>query len=184
MIELGKDVKDLAVGDHVFVMGQALRDLAADGRAQHRVVQRLGGHIGTGLGGAVAGFGRGQPGGFGQVELASGFGLALVLGGQEYATAEVEIYTLVAHELQLGQAGVLSLWMLALTAIVAWGYAFMERRLATPARADAIPRRRPQGWAAWVRVVAVVLIWMLICAAPLVSIARGAMNSGAISFGA
>jgi len=112
----------------------------------------------------------------------SGFGLALVLGGQDYATAEVEIYTLVAHELQLGQAGVLSLWMLALTAIVAWGYAFMERRLATPARADAIPRRRPQGWAAWGTVVAVVLIWMLICAAPLVSIARGAMNSGAIAW--
>jgi len=112
----------------------------------------------------------------------SGFGLALVLGGQDYATAEVEIYTLVAHELQLGQAGVLSLWMLALTAIVAWGYAFMERRLATPARADAISRRRPQGWAAWGTVVAVVLIWMLICAAPLVSIARGAMNSGAIAW--
>ncbi|WNO04300.1 ABC transporter permease [Rhodoferax mekongensis] len=112
----------------------------------------------------------------------SGFGLALVLGGQNYATAEVEIYTLVAHELQLGQAGVLSLWMLALTAIVAWGYAFMERRLATPARADAILRRCPQGWVAWGAVVAVVLIWMLICAAPLVSIARGAMNSGAMAW--
>lgn len=108
----------------------------------------------------------------------SGFGLALVLGGQEYATAEVEIYTLVAHELQLGQAGVLSLWMLALTALVAWGYAAIEHRLATPARADSIPRRRPRGFAAWSTVAAVVMLWILICAAPLVSIARGAMDSG------
>ena len=39
----------------------------------------------------------------------SGFGLALLLGGPRYATVEVEIYTLVAHELQLTQAGVLEL---------------------------------------------------------------------------
>ncbi len=109
----------------------------------------------------------------------SGFGLALVLGGQEYATAEVEIYTLVAHELQLGQAGVLSLWMLALSALVAWGYAVIEHRLATPARSDSILRRRPRGFATWSAVLAVVMLWMLICAAPLVSIARGAMDSGA-----
>ena len=42
----------------------------------------------------------------------SGFGLAMVLGGQAYATVEVEIYTLVAYELQLAQAGVRALWML------------------------------------------------------------------------
>nr|WP_315463528.1 iron ABC transporter permease [uncultured Rhodoferax sp.] len=112
----------------------------------------------------------------------SGFGLALVLGGQAYATAEVEIYTLVAHELQLGQAGVLSLWTLALTALVAWGYAFIERRWATPARADAVPRRRPQGGSAWAAVGLVALIWVLICALPLVSIAYGAMNSGAMAW--
>lgn len=109
----------------------------------------------------------------------SGFGLALVLGGQDYATAEVEVYTLVAHELQLGQAGVLSVWMLALTALVAWGYAAAERRLAGPARADRLPRRRPQGALQWAAVLAMVLVWMLICAAPLVAIALGAIDSGA-----
>lgn len=109
----------------------------------------------------------------------SGFGLALVLGGQDYATAEVEIYTLVAHELQLGQAGVLSLWMLTLTGVVAWGYAAIERRMAAPARADALPRRRPAGAAQWLAVVVVLLLWVLICLLPLASIAQGAIHSGA-----
>lgn len=109
----------------------------------------------------------------------SGFGLALVLGGQAYATAEVEIYTLVAHELQLGQAGVLSLWMLGLTAAVAWGYAAIERRLATPARADALPRRRPRGAAAWLAVFATLLLWLLVCVAPLLSMVWGALHAGA-----
>jgi thiamine transport system permease protein len=38
-----------------------------------------------------------------------GFGLALLLGGQTYATAEVVIYTLVAHELELVLASQLAL---------------------------------------------------------------------------
>ncbi|CAM8621697.1 ThiP ABC-type Fe3+ transport system, permease component [Comamonadaceae bacterium] len=109
----------------------------------------------------------------------SGFGLALVLGGQAYATAEVEIYTLVAHELQLGQASVLSVWMLLLTGAVALGYATVERRLATPARADGVPRRPARGVAQWSAVMATVGVWMLICAAPLMAIAHGAMFSGA-----
>jgi thiamine transport system permease protein len=109
----------------------------------------------------------------------SGFGLALVLGGQAYATAEVEIYTLVAHELQLGQASVLSVWMLLLTGAVALGYAAVERRLATPARADGVLRRPARGIAQWSAVMVTVGVWMLICAAPLIAIAHGAMFSGA-----
>jgi thiamine transport system permease protein len=68
----------------------------------------------------------------------AGFGLALVLGGQRYATAEVEIYTLVAHELELGRASVLAVWMLALTGAVALAYAAIERRLAAPARVSPV----------------------------------------------
>src|SRR3990167_2483332 len=101
----------------------------------------------------------------------AGFGLALVLGGQDYATAEVEIYTLVAHELQLQQAGVLAVWMLLLTALVALAYAAIERRLATPGRADRVPRVPPQGGAQWAAVL-VVAIYMLICALPLMAIAH------------
>ncbi|BDT71711.1 hypothetical protein os4_12390 [Comamonadaceae bacterium OS-4] len=113
----------------------------------------------------------------------SGFGLALVLGGQAYATAEVEIYTLVAHELQLGQASVLSVWMLLLTGAVALGYAAVERRLATPARADGVLRRPVRGVAQWSAVMVTVGVWMLICAAPLIAIAHGAIFSGADAWG-
>ncbi|CAM8654558.1 ThiP ABC-type Fe3+ transport system, permease component [Comamonadaceae bacterium] len=113
----------------------------------------------------------------------SGFGLALVLGGQAYATAEVEIYTLVAHELQLGQASVLSVWMLLLTGAVALGYAAVERRLATPARADGVPRRPARGVAQWSAVMVTVGVLMLICAAPLMAIVHGAMFSGADAWG-
>ena len=63
----------------------------------------------------------------------SGFGLALVLGGQRFATVEVEIYTLVAHELQLGQASVLALWMLLLTG---WRGAALRAAGKTPGRAQ------------------------------------------------
>jgi thiamine transport system permease protein len=100
----------------------------------------------------------------------AGFGLALVLGGQAYATAEVEIYTLVAHELQLGQAGVLSLWMMALTLLVALAYAQLERRLATPNRADRVPRRQPHGAYQCLALALALLALLVFCAAPLLAI--------------
>jgi thiamine transport system permease protein len=109
----------------------------------------------------------------------SGFGLALVLGGQEYATVEVEIYTLVAHELQLAQAGSLALWVLALTGIVALAYAAIERRLATPARADVVARRRPRGARQWGCVGAALAVLALFCAAPLLAIVWQAGFAGA-----
>jgi thiamine transport system permease protein len=109
----------------------------------------------------------------------AGFGLALVLGGSDFATAEVEIYTLVAHELQLGQAGVLSLWMMALTLLVALAYAALERNLAAPTRADRVPRRLPQTAWQWVAVLASLLFLMCFCAAPLMGIAWIAIISGA-----
>ena len=111
----------------------------------------------------------------------AGFGLAMVLGGAGYATAEVEIYTLVAHELQLGQAAVLSLWMLLLTALVALAYAAIERTLAAPGRADGVVRRQPRGARQWASVLIALLVLMLICAAPLMAIAWRAIFSGAFS---
>ncbi len=108
----------------------------------------------------------------------SGFGLALVLGGQEYATVEVEIYTLVAHELQLAQAGSLALWVLAFTGVVALAYAAIERRLATPSRADAVQRRRPRGWHQWVSVWGALAVLLLCCGAPLVAIVWRAAAAG------
>ncbi len=108
----------------------------------------------------------------------SGFGLALVLGGQRYATAEVEIYTLVAYELQLQQAGVLALWMIGLTGLVALGYAAIERTLASPSRPDPLPRQPVRSAGQHLAVAGVVLLWVLICALPLMAIAQGAIFSG------
>lgn len=105
----------------------------------------------------------------------SGFGLALVLGGHAYATVEVEIYTLVAHELALPQASVLSLWVMALTSAVVLAYAVLVRRMAHATPTVGLPRRRLQGWRTRCAVVVAVLAWMLICAAPLVVIAGKAI---------
>lgn len=107
----------------------------------------------------------------------SGFGLALILGGQRYATVEVEIYTLVAHELELGQAGVLALWMLVLTGAVACAYAWLEKRLAAPGRVVPMARQRPHGLAQWLAVVAAVGVLMLVCAAPLVAVLSKAVQA-------
>lgn len=108
----------------------------------------------------------------------SGFGLALVLGGQRYATAEVEIYTLVAHELQLAQAGVLALAMALLTGLVALAYAWIEKGLSAPGRADAIALRRPAGVRQWGVVLLALAILGVFCAAPLLAIAARAAAAG------
>lgn len=108
----------------------------------------------------------------------SGFGLALILGGQRYATVEVEIYTLVAHELRLAPAGALALGMALLTGAVAVLYAFVERRLATPGRADGVARRRPTGAWQWCAVVAGLASLFLLCGAPLLAIAVRAATAG------
>ncbi|WP_181243098.1 ABC transporter permease, partial [Chromobacterium subtsugae] len=67
----------------------------------------------------------------------SGFGLALILGGQRYATLEVEIYSLVAYELNLADAGALALLVLLVCGAVAAVYAS-----ARPAAAAGNWRRR------------------------------------------
>ena len=100
----------------------------------------------------------------------AGFGLALVLGGQRYATVEVEIYTLVAYELQLGQASVLALWTLGLTGGVALAYAALEKRLAAPLRVLPIPRVRPQGAPQWLALVLALALLFGICALPILAI--------------
>ena len=112
----------------------------------------------------------------------AGFGLALILGGQKFATVEVEIYTLVAHELKLAQAGALALGMLSLTGMVALGNAMLEQRLAAPARADTIARVRPcragQRWA----LAGALIVLVFFCAAPLLAILARALLAGAAAW--
>lgn len=109
----------------------------------------------------------------------AGFGLALILGGQQYATIEVEIYTLVAHELQLGQASALALWMLFLTGSVAVAYAVLEKRLAAPMRTEPIERTRPRGMAQWLALAAALVALFFFCAAPILAIIWRAAGAGA-----
>lgn len=108
----------------------------------------------------------------------AGFGLALILGGQRYATIEVEIYTLVAHELQLGQASALALWMLLLTGSVAVIYAVLEKRLAAPMRTEPIERQRPRGAGQWLALGAAMAALFFFCAAPILAIVWRAVGAG------
>lgn len=108
----------------------------------------------------------------------AGFGLALVLGGQRYATVEVEIYTLVAYELRLGQASVLALWMLLLTGGVALLYAVLERRLAAPLRVNPVARVQPNTPAQWLALGVALALLTLICLLPLLAIAWRALALG------
>lgn len=99
----------------------------------------------------------------------AGMGLALVLGGQHWATAEVEIYTLVAHELRLADASALALWTLALGAVVAGVHALLARHLAQPRRADRVPLRPLAGWHAHLAVAAALLVLGVVSVAPLLA---------------
>jgi thiamine transport system permease protein len=107
----------------------------------------------------------------------AGFGLALILGGQRWATVEVEIYTLVAHELALAQAGVLAVWMMALTGLVALAYAGLQKRLAAPGRVTPVARQRPTSAAQWLAVAAALALLFVLCAAPLLAIAARAAHA-------
>ena len=108
----------------------------------------------------------------------AGFGLALILGGQSFATLEVEIYTLVAHELKLAEAGALAMLVLLLTGAVALAYAQVEKRLAMPARADCIALRAPQGVRQWSVVALAMSVLFFFCAAPLIAIVLRAVLAG------
>lgn len=108
----------------------------------------------------------------------AGFGLALVLGGQRYATVEVEIYTLVAHELQLGQASVLALWTMLLTGVVAVVYAALEKKLAAPARSEPLERQRPCKPAQWLALGAALVVLFVFCALPILAVVWRALFVG------
>lgn len=112
----------------------------------------------------------------------AGMGLALVLGGQRWATAEVEIYTLVAHELRLPEASALAAWMLLLTGGVALAYAALERRLAQPMQADRIPLQPVRHTRQRVAVAAALAVLGVFCAAPLVAIGvKAVAGQGALA---
>ena len=107
----------------------------------------------------------------------SGFGLALVLGGQRYATVEVEIYTLVAYELKLAQASSLALWMLVLTGLVALAYAQVEKQLSFATRLQPIALRQPKTTLNWLAVFGSLAVLFFFCAAPILAIVWRALSA-------
>ena len=108
----------------------------------------------------------------------SGFGLALVLGGQHYATLEVEIYTLVAYELKLADASALAVVTMLVTGLAALLYTLRERGLATPSQSDCVAVRRPVGALQWAMVVTAMAALLACCAAPVLAIAARALLAG------
>lgn len=105
------------------------------------------------------------------------FGLALLLGGQRWATVEVEIYTLVAYELALGQASVLAVWMLLLAAVAVAFYAWLSVHQVNSLRADAVPlQRATQAQARWA-VGAAVLTLLLFNFGPLLALCWRAVTA-------
>lgn len=97
------------------------------------------------------------------------FGLPLLLGGEKYATLEVEIYTLTAYELRLPEASALILVQLAVTLAATLVYLRLGRGAGSgvPVARD-LPR--PRGWAA-LCTYALTGAVLLLCFAPLVAVA-------------
>ena len=108
----------------------------------------------------------------------SSFGMALILGGQRYATLEVEIYTLVAHELKLTEAGMLAIVTMLITAGAALLYSMLESRLAVPVRSDAVSLQRPESAAHWVMVLGSLAILVFFCVGPMAAIALRVLAAG------
>ncbi|UOO81977.1 iron ABC transporter permease [Uruburuella testudinis] len=109
----------------------------------------------------------------------SGFGLALLLGGSRYITVEVEIYRLIAYELDMAQASVLVWLVLAVTAAAGGVYALLSRRTAAGKNIRPLPPAPPQGVAQKMLLAAVLVGLSLCCLLPLVAVALQALQAGA-----
>jgi thiamine transport system permease protein len=107
-----------------------------------------------------------------------GFGLALILGGQRYATLEVEIYTLVAHELDLAGAGRLATISFALLSLGVALQSWLGLHLRAPSRQDAITARPPKGTLEFGAVAIGWTLIMLVCIAPIIAVIAKAFVAG------
>lgn len=109
----------------------------------------------------------------------SGFGLALLLGGMNYSTIEVEIYQLITTELDIEQAGVLVWVSLGVTLLCAMLYTYFSRQC-TDTSAAAPPTPQPPQNIAQHTVLAYTLSVLAICCAlPLAAILFQAARAGA-----
>lgn len=100
-----------------------------------------------------------------------GFGLALLLGGQRYGTLEVEIYTLVAHELELPAARRLALVSLLGLGLAVGLQALMSIRLRTPLVQNPIAATSASGPVQRLVLGLGLVCLFLICGLPLLAVA-------------
>ncbi|MDO4433582.1 MAG: iron ABC transporter permease [Alysiella sp.] len=105
----------------------------------------------------------------------SGFGLALLLGGRNYATAEVEVYQLIAHELDMARAAVLVCLILSATAIAGILYALIGKRTLT-APIQSIPPQKVSGSLYALPVLTLSLL-LFCCGLPLLAIFTQVLRS-------
>ncbi|WP_407568707.1 ABC transporter permease [Deinococcus altitudinis] len=100
------------------------------------------------------------------------FGLPLLLGGEKYATLEVEIYTLTAYELRLTEASALILVQLGVTLLATLLYLRLGRNALGSGTGVAVARTlpRPRGWAS-LATYGLTGAVLLICFAPLLAVA-------------
>ncbi len=102
------------------------------------------------------------------------FGVPLLLGGYRYATLEVEIYRLLAYELDFSGASALVLWQVAVLALVSGGYLWAGRRLTgglAPGALAPLPPRQARALAA--------VLWggLLVVAAPMLALALESLQT-------
>ncbi|RTR30729.1 ABC transporter permease [Deinococcus radiophilus] len=102
------------------------------------------------------------------------FGLPLILGGARYATLEVEIYTLTAYQLRLGEASALIAGQLLLTLVATWVYVGLTAQgSGTPTRV----RPRATGGPLWLGLALTAVVFTL-CFVPLLAVvARSLLGS-------
>ncbi len=108
----------------------------------------------------------------------SGFGLALLLGGNQYATVEVEIYQLIAHELDIAQASVLVWLVLIITAAAGALYALLSKRTASGRNIRGRLPEKPRLAAERLLLAAALFILLSSCVLPLAAIVFKAAQAG------
>lgn len=115
----------------------------------------------------------------------SSFGILLILGGQRFATLEVEIYRETAQLLRLDLAAALALVQMLVTLLLTLAYTRLQARTTVPLdqRARAANALPPRSSAAWLFIGATVALIAVLHAAPLIALALRSVtdSEGALS---
>lgn len=111
------------------------------------------------------------------------FGIMLILGGGQFVTLEVEIYTQTMSLFNLPLAGALSVVQIGVLLAVVLVYTRLQRTIITPRLTVAVAARLPVGWRQWRGVVAVNVALVLGIFAPLAAlVVRSVIVNGELSF--